>query len=164
MAAFPANLLFPLIVIFIIRNDLNPNLWLSPLIVLGSQWYILFNVIGGASSLPFSFQELSKVYNIKGWVQWKRIFLPGIFPAYITGLITAAGGAWNASIVAEYITWGHVTLEAKGIGSYIAIATAAGDYAKILLGVIILSVYVLILNRLLWSPLYLYVTTRYRLS
>ncbi|MBX9620880.1 MAG: ABC transporter permease subunit [Alphaproteobacteria bacterium] len=164
MAAFPANLLFPLVVLFIVRNDLNPNFWLSPLIILGSQWYILFNVIGGASGLPFDFQELSKNFHLTGWLQWKRIFLPGVFPAYVTGLITAAGGAWNASIVGEYVAWGNTTLEAKGIGSYIAAATASGDHIRILLGIIILSAYVLILNRLLWHPLYLYATTRYRLD
>jgi NitT/TauT family transport system permease protein len=164
MAAFPANLLFPLVVIFIVKNDLNPNFWLSPLIILGSQWYILFNVIGGASGLPFDFQELSKNFHLTGWLQWKRIFLPGIFPAYVTGLITAAGGAWNASIVGEYVAWGNTTLKAEGIGSYIAAATASGDHPRILLGVIILSAYVLILNRLSWYPLYLYATTRYRLD
>lgn len=164
LAAFPANLFFPLVVLFIVKNDLNPNFWLSPLIILGSQWYILFNVIGGAADLPFDFQQLSKIFYLKGWVQWKRIFLPGIFPAYVTGLVTAAGGAWNASIVAEYVTWGNITLEAKGLGSYIAAATASGDHTKIFLGVIVLSIYVLIIDRLLWYPLYRYVAARYSLD
>lgn len=164
MAAFPANLFFPLVVLGIIKFQLSPDIWLSPLIILGTQWYILFNVIGGASSIPFDFQELSKNFHVKGWLQWKRLYLPGIAPAYVTGLITAAGGSWNASIVAEYVTWGKTTLQANGIGGYIAVATAAGDKHRILLGVIILSLFVLTLNRTFWHPLYLFVTTRYRLD
>ena len=164
MAAFPANLFFPIVVFFIVKYHLNHNLWLSPLIILGTQWYILFNVIGGASSIPFDFQELTKNFHVKGWLQWKKLYLPGIFPAYVTGLITAAGGSWNASIVAEYVTWGKNTLVATGIGAYIASATAAGDHPRILVGVVILSFYVLVLNRLLWHPLYLFATTRYRLD
>lgn len=164
MAAFPANLFFPVIVAIIVHYHLNPDIWLSPLIILGSQWYILFNVIGGAASIPFDFQELTKNLHIKGWLQWKKLYLPGIAPAYVTGLITAAGGSWNASIVAEYVNWGDKTLEAQGIGAYIASATATGDRHRILLGVLILSFYVLVLNRILWHPLYVFATTRYRLE
>ncbi len=164
MAAFPANLFFPIVVVFIFNNHLNPDIWLSPLMILGTQWYILFNVIGGASSIPFDFQELTKNFHVGGWLLWKRLYLPGIFPAYATGLITAAGGCWNASIVAEYVSWGDKTLEAHGIGAYIASATAGGDHTRILLGVLVLSLYVLILNRLFWHPLYLFATTRYRLD
>ncbi|MBA3813056.1 MAG: ABC transporter permease subunit [Alphaproteobacteria bacterium] len=164
MAAFPANLFFPVIVAVIVQHHLNPDIWLSPLMILGTQWYILFNVIGGAASIPFDFQELTKNFHVKGWLQWKRLYLPGIAPAYVTGLITAAGGSWNASIVAEYVSWGDQTLEAQGIGAYIAAATARGDQPRILLGVLILSIYVLILNRLLWRPLYVYAITRYRLD
>ena len=164
MAAFPANLFFPIVVVFIVKNHLNPNLWLSPLMILGTQWYILFNVIGGAASIPFDFQELTKNFHVKGWLQWKKLYLPAIFPAYTTGLITAAGGSWNASIVAEYVSWGDKTLEATGIGAYIAASTATGDHPRILLGVVILSFYVLILNRFFWRPLYHFATTRYRLD
>lgn len=164
MAAFPANLFFPIVVLGIVKFQLNPDIWLSPLIILGTQWYILFNVIGGASSIPFDFQELSKNLSVKGWLRWKKLYFPGIAPAYVTGLITAAGGSWNASIVAEYVTWGNKTLQAEGVGAYIAAATAAGDKPRILLGVIVLSLFVLIINRTFWHPLYLYVTTRYRLD
>jgi NitT/TauT family transport system permease protein len=164
MAAFPANLFFPVFVALIVKHQLNPDIWLSPLMILGTQWYILFNVIGGASSIPFDFQELIKNFHVRGWLQWKKLFLPAIAPAYITGLITAAGGSWNASIVAEYVSWGDQTLEAHGIGAYIASATARGDHPRVLLGVVILSFFVLILNRLLWHPLYLFVTNRYRLD
>lgn len=164
MAAFPANLFFPVVVSLIVHYHLNPNIWLSPLMILGTQWYILFNVIAGAASIPFDFQELAKNFQVRGWLQWKKLYLPGIFPSYVTGLITAVGGSWNASIVAEYVTWGNTTLQAKGIGSYIAAATAAGDQPRILIGVLILSFYVLILNRLFWHPLYVFATTRYRLE
>lgn len=164
MAAFPANLFFPVFVALIVKYHLNPDIWLSPLMVLGTQWYILFNVIGGASSIPFDFQELTKNFQVNGWLQWKKLFLPAIAPAYTTGLITAAGGSWNASIVAEYVSWGDKIIEAHGIGAYIASATAKGDQPRVLLGVVILSLFVLILNRLFWRPLYLLVTTRYRLD
>ncbi len=164
IAAFPANLFFPIVVGLIIKFQLSPDIWLSPLMILGTQWYILFNVMGGASSLPFDFQELTNNFHVRGWLRWKRLYLPGIFPAYITGLITAAGGTWNASIVAEYVSWGGKTIEANGVGAYIAAATAAGDYARVLLGVVVLSCFVLILNRILWHPLYVFATTRYRLD
>jgi len=164
MAAFPANLFFPIVVLFIVKNQLNPDIWLSPLMILGAQWYILFNVIGGSSVIPFDFQELAKNFHVKGWLEWKKLYLPAVFPAYVTGLITAAGGSWNASIVAEYVTWGNKTLEATGVGAYIAEATAAGDRPRILLGVVMLSFYVLVLNRLFWHPLYVFATTRYRLD
>lgn len=164
MAAFPANLFFPMVVALIIQYHLNPDIWLSPLMILGTQWYILFNVIGGASAIPFDFQELTKNFQVRGWLQWKKLYLPGIAPAYITGLITAAGGSWNASIVAEYVSWGNKTIEANGIGAYIAASTAAGDQPRVLLGVIILSLYVLILNRFFWHPLYVFATTHYRLD
>lgn len=164
MAAFPANLFYPVAIFFIVKYQLAPDIWLSPLLILGTQWYILFNVIGGASSIPFDFQELIKNFQVKGWLKWKRLYLPAIAPAYLTGLITAVGGSWNASIVAEYVTWGNTTLEARGVGSYIAANTVAGNYPHILLGVIVLSCFVLILNRILWNPLYHFVTTRYHLD
>jgi NitT/TauT family transport system permease protein len=164
MAAFPANLFFPIVVVLIVKYHLTPDIWLSPLMILGTQWYILFNVIGGASTIPYDFQELTKNFHVKGWLLWKKLYLPGIAPAYVTGLITAAGGSWNASIVAEYVSWGDKTIEATGVGAYIAENTASGDYSRILLGVIVLSGFVLILNRILWHPLYLFATTRYRLD
>lgn len=164
MASFPANLFFPVAVILILKFQLNPNIWLSPLMILGTQWYILFNVIGGASMIPYDFQELAKNFRVKGWLKWKKLLLPGIAPAYVTGLITAVGASWNASIVAEYVSWGDTTLQAAGVGSYIAAATAAGDKPRILLGVVVLATFVLILNRLFWRRFYVYATTRYRLD
>jgi NitT/TauT family transport system permease protein len=164
LAAFPANLLFPVFVIVIVRWHLNPDIWLSPLIVLGTQWYILFNVIAGASAYPNDYREAAKNFRIRGWQWWRQAMLPGVFPYYITGAITASGGAWNASIVAEYVQWGHTRLSAHGLGAYIAQNTAAGDYPKIILGIAVMSLFVTLFNRLLWRPLYAYAESRLRLD
>ena len=154
LAAFPANVLFPFAVIAIVGLHLNPDIWLSPLMVLGTQWYILFNVIAGASALPTDLREAAALFNMRGWQWWRRVALPGVFPYYVTGALTASGGSWNASIVAEAVSWGDKHLEAAGLGSYIANATQAGDYARVALGIAVMSVFVIAFNRLLWRPLY----------
>lgn len=164
LAAFPANLLFPLAVWLIVTFNLNREVWLSPLMILGAQWYILFNVIAGASAIPADMRDVSDNLGLKGWLWWRRLALPAIFPAFITGAITASGGAWNASIVAEIIYWGNDKLEATGLGAYIVNATEAGDYPRIVLGVAIMSIYVVILNRLFWRPLYERADRRYRVG
>ncbi|MEQ5841551.1 sulfonate ABC transporter permease [Paraburkholderia acidicola] len=164
LAAFPANLLFPVFVIVIVRFHLNPDIWLSPLIVLGTQWYILFNVIAGASSYPNDYREVASNFRIRGWQWWRQVMLPGIFPYYVTGAITASGGAWNASIVAEYVQWGDTRLSAHGLGSYIAQTTAAGDFPKIILGIAVMSLFVTLFNRLLWRPMYAYAESKLRLD
>jgi NitT/TauT family transport system permease protein len=164
LAAFPANLLFPVFVIVIVRFNLNPDIWLSPLIVLGTQWYILFNVIAGASAYPNDYKEAAANFHIRGWQWWKQAILPGVFPYYITGAITASGGAWNASIVAEAVQWGQTHVVAHGLGAYIAQNTAAGDYPKIILGIAVMSLFVSLFNRLLWRPLYAYAEARLRLD
>ncbi|MBB2928621.1 NitT/TauT family transport system permease protein [Paraburkholderia silvatlantica] len=164
LAAFPANLLFPVFVIVIVRFHLNPDIWLSPLIVLGTQWYILFNVIAGASAYPNDYKEAATNFRIRGWQWWKQAMLPGIFPYYITGAITASGGAWNASIVSEFVQWGDTKLAAHGLGSYIAQTTAAGDFPKIILGIAMMSLFVTLFNRVLWRPLYTYAESRLRLD
>jgi NitT/TauT family transport system permease protein len=164
LAAFPANLLFPLAVFLIIRFDLKPKIWLSPLMILGTQWYILFNVVAGATAFPNDFREAAAAFGIKGWRWWRQVILPGIFPYYVTGAITASGGAWNASIVAEVVSWGPTTLDASGLGAYIARMTEAGDYPRIALGVAVMSVFVITLNRLLWRPLYAFAERRTRLD
>lgn len=153
-AAFPANLFYPLFVIAIVAFNLNVEIWLTPLIILGTQWYILFNVIAGASRIPRDLYLAADNFGLKGWLWWKRLALPGIFPFYITGAITAAGGAWNASIVAECVSWGNVTLKATGLGEYIQASTMAGDFPKIALGTGMMCVYVLIFNHIIWRPLY----------
>jgi NitT/TauT family transport system permease protein len=164
LAAFPANLLFPVFVIVIVRFQLNPDIWLSPLIVLGTQWYILFNVIAGASSYPNDYKEAAANFGIRGWQWWRKAILPGIFPYYVTGAITASGGAWNASIVAEYVQWGNTKVVAHGLGSYIAQTTAAGDFPKIILGIAVMSLFVTLFNRLLWRPMYAYAESKLRLD
>jgi len=164
LAAFPANLLFPVFVIVIVRFHLNPDIWLSPLIVLGTQWYILFNVIAGATAYPNDYKEAAKNFHIRGWQWWKKAMLPGIFPYYITGAITASGGAWNASIVSEFVQWGDTKVVAHGLGAYIAETTAAGDFPKIILGIATMSLFVTLFNRVLWRPLYAYAESRLRLD
>jgi NitT/TauT family transport system permease protein len=154
LAAFPANVIFPFIVPMIVAFQLNPSVWLSPLLVLGAQWYILFNVIAGASMFPRDQKDAWACFRVRGRLWWRRVILPGVFPFLITGAITASGGAWNASIVAEVVSWGDTTIVARGLGAYIAEATHGGDYPRIALGVGIMVMYVVAFNRLLWRPLY----------
>lgn len=154
VAAFPANLFYPLFVIAIVRFHLNVEIWVTPLMILGTQWYILFNVIAGASTIPRDLYLAADNFGLKGWLWWKRLALPGIFPFYITGAITAAGGAWNASIVAEWVSWGSTTLKATGLGEYIQASTLAGDFPRIALGTGMMCVYVLAFNHIIWRPLY----------
>ena len=108
LAAFPANVIFPVAVVAIIHFRLDPDIWLSPLIILGTQWYIVFNVIAGASAFPNDLKEAAVSFGAKGWLWWRNVILPGIFPYYVTGALTASGGSWNASIVAEYVRWGTI--------------------------------------------------------
>lgn len=164
LAAFPANLLFPLAVIPIVRFGFNANVWLSPLMILGTQWYILFNVIAGATAYPTDFLEAAANFRFHGWQWWRIAILPGIFPYFVTGAITASGGAWNASIVSEVASWGPDHLKASGLGAYIADMTAAGDYPRIVLGIAMMSIFVVLFNRLLWRPLYAYSERHFRLD
>jgi NitT/TauT family transport system permease protein len=164
MAAFPSNLLFPLVVVGIVRFHLMPDIWLSPLIILGTQWYILFNVIAGASAFPNDLREAAASFGVKGWAWWRKVALPGIFPYYVTGAITASGGAWNASIVAEVANWGSTRIEARGLGSFIADATARADMPRIVLGTVVISIFVVLFNRILWRPLFDFASKRLRLD
>jgi NitT/TauT family transport system permease protein len=132
--------------------------------VLGTQWYILFNVIAGASALPGDLREAASVYKLKSWAWWRDFALPGIFPYYITGALTASGGSWNASIVAEVASWGKTQVEAAGLGAFIAKATAAGDAPRVIAGVAVMSIFVIALNRSLWRPLYALAERRFRLN
>jgi len=164
MAAFPANLLFPIAVFEIVRWKLNPDIYLSPLMILGTQWYILFNVIAGASSIPAEMRYVAENFRITGWLWWRKVALPAILPFYVTGAITASGGSWNAAIVAELATWGDTQVQARGLGSYIAEATTAGDFHRIVLGIGTMSLFVVVINRLFWRPLYYYAERKYRLT
>jgi NitT/TauT family transport system permease protein len=156
LAAFPANLLFPPVVLFIVHFGLNADVWLTPLMVLGTQWYILFNVIAGAAAFPGDLREAASNFRIGGLLWWRKVMIPGILPYYVTGAITASGGSWNAAIVAEVASWGDTRLTAHGLGAYIAAATEHGDMARVVLGVAVMSGFVLLFNRLLWRPLYAY--------
>jgi len=164
LAAFPNNLLFPLVVSLIIYWNANPDIWLSPLIVLGTQWYILFNVIAGASTMPQELRDAADNFGVKGWLWWKRVALPVVFPFYVTGAITASGGAWNASIAAEVASWGDKTLRAHGLGAYIFDASTSGDFRRVVLGTAMMSFFVVVVNRILWRPLYWYAERKFRLT
>jgi NitT/TauT family transport system permease protein len=134
------------------------------LMALGAQWYLLFNVIGGAQAMPNDLREMAASIGLRGIRKWRFLIGPGIFGSWVTGAITASGGAWNASIVAEIVSWGTTTLKAAGLGAYIADATSTGDWPRIVLGVGLMSVYVVALNRLVWKPLYRLAQTRFQLS
>lgn len=164
LAAFPVNLLYGAVVSGILAFNLDPNVFLSPLMVLGTQWYILFNVIAGASAYPTDLRQAAQSFGVKGWQWWRTVIVPGILPYFVTGALTASGGAWNAAIVSEVASWGSHHLRAAGLGAYIADATAAGDYPRIVLGVAVMSVFVVALNRSVWRPLYRLAERRYRFA
>ena len=160
MAAFPANLFYPIFVIAIVHYHLSSNVWLTPLMILGTQWYILFNVIAGTAAYPGDLLEAARNFQIGGWRWWLRVMLPGIFPYYVTGALTASGGAWNAAIVSEIASWGSTTLTASGLGSYIQQATSAGATARVELCVVVMSLFVVVFNRLVWRPMYAFAARR----
>ena len=162
LAAFPANLLFPVAVVLITRYEGDPNIWLSPLMIMGAQWYILFNVIVGSASFPNDLREVAKNLDIKGWLWWQKVMLPAIVPYFITGAITASGGAWNASIVAEVVSWGDDKIIATGIGSYIAQMTVAADFHRIVLGIGVMSLFIALFNHFFWQPVYNYAAKKYK--
>ena len=164
LAAFPANLLFPPVVLFIVHFHLSADIWLTPLMVLGTQWYILFNVIAGAAAFPGDLREAAANFRVGGWLWWRKVMLPGILTYYVTGAITASGGSWNAAIVAEVASWGDTKLVAHGLGAYIAGATDRGDLPRVVLGVVTMSAFVVLFNRLLWRPLYAFAQRRLTLG
>lgn len=164
LAAFPANLVYPVAVFLMVHYHLSPEIWTAPLMILGTQWYILFNVIAGASAIPSDLREAARNLGVGGWRLWRRLLLPGIFPSLVTGLLTASGGTWNASIVAEVVSWGSTRLTATGLGSYIALWTEKGDYPHIVLGIAVMSLYVVGLNRFFWRRLYAISQTKFRLD
>ena len=163
LASFPANFLFPIATAVLVATGISLNWGGIVLMSLGAQWYILFNVIAGASSVPNDLREAAANLRLPSALWWRRLILPAIFPSYVTGGITAAGGAWNASIVAEVVSYGSTTLVATGLGAYIAESTSAGDSPRILIGVLVMSLYVVSLNRLFWRRLYALAQRRYSL-
>ncbi|MDQ8039150.1 MAG: ABC transporter permease subunit, partial [Rickettsiella sp.] len=164
LAAFPTNVLFPIVVILILKYQLNVNIWTTPLMLLGTQWYILFNVVAGASALPEDLRQATANFGVKGWQWWKSFVLPGIFPYWITGTITAVGNCWNTSIIAEVVSWGATTLSASGLGAYIAKYTSSGDFPRVALGMATMSAIVLVMNHLIWRPLYNLAHSHYKLD
>jgi NitT/TauT family transport system permease protein len=163
LASFPANFLFPFAAAVFVATGVSLNFGGIFLMALGAQWYILFNVIAGAMSIPSDLKEAMTNFQVSRWLRWKKLILPGIFGAYVTGGITAAGGAWNASIVAEVVNYGKHHLTATGLGAYIANASSKGDLPKVLVGVVVMSFYVVVINRLLWRRMYHLSETRYSL-
>ncbi|MFI6299056.1 ABC transporter permease [Nonomuraea sp. NPDC050790] len=163
LASFPANFLFPLATWVFVETGLSLDVGGIVLMALGAQWYILFNAIAGAMAIPTDLREAMDNLGVYGRQRWRRLIIPGIFPAYVTGGVTASGGAWNASIVAEVVTFGSTTLTATGLGAYIARATQSGDHPRLLAGVAVMTLYVVALNRLLWRPLYRLAERRYSL-
>jgi NitT/TauT family transport system permease protein len=163
-ASFPANFLFPFVTIFMLRTGFPIELGAVPLMALGAHWYILFNTIAGAMAIPNDLREAAATLGLSRRLRWRALILPAIFPAWVTGAITAAGGAWNASIVAEVVSWGPDTLRANGLGSYIAEATAIGDFPRTFLGIAVMALFVVGLNRVFWRRLYDLAETRYRIA
>jgi NitT/TauT family transport system permease protein len=163
LASFPAILLFSLIALVFIDLHISLNIGAILLMMLGAQWYILFNVIAGASSIPNDLREMATNMHLTRRLRWRRVILPAIFPYYVTGGITAAGGAWNASIVAEVVTWHHTTLHSVGLGNYIAVKSAEGKFAFLLGAGVVMSLFVVTVNRVFWRRLYRLAESRYSL-
>jgi NitT/TauT family transport system permease protein len=163
LASFPAILLFPFATLIFIDLGIPLDLGAIVLMMLGAQWYILFNVIAGASAIPNDLREMMVVTRMPRSQRWRQVILPAIFPAYVTGGITAAGGAWNASIVAELVAWHHHTLHAYGLGNSIANSSNNGDFALLIAGGIVMSAFVVAANRLFWRRLYRLAESRYTL-
>ncbi|HEY9828544.1 MAG TPA: ABC transporter permease subunit, partial [Stenomitos sp.] len=163
LASFPANFIFPFATLFFIHAHISLDWGSIVLMSLGSQWYILFNSIAGAQTVPTDLREMGRDLGLEGWLLWRKLIIPGIFSAWVTGGITASGGAWNASIVSEIVAWGHTTLTANGLGAYIAQATAIGDWPRITLGIGMMSLFVVGLNRTFWRRLYHLAETKYHL-
>ncbi|HEX8806290.1 MAG TPA: ABC transporter permease subunit [Candidatus Aquilonibacter sp.] len=163
LASFPANIVFPFATLAFIAYHIPINFGCIILMALGAQWYVLFNTIAGAQSVPTELREMTTDLEVKGWLRWKRFIIPGIFASWVTGAITASGGAWNASIVSEVVTWGNTTLTAAGLGAYITEATAKGDSGRLALGIVVMSIFVVVVNRLLWRRLYDYAKVHFAL-
>jgi NitT/TauT family transport system permease protein len=163
-ASFPVNMTFPFVVGFFVAAHISINWGSILLIAMGTQWYILFNVIAGAMAIPNDLKEAARTYGLRGWSLWRTLILPAIFPFWVTGACTAAGGAWNASIVAELATWGKTTLKADGLGAYIAEVTAKGDTPMIICSIAVMCIFVVLTNKLLWRRLYEYAEKRFHLD
>jgi len=163
-ASTPATAFFPLIVLVIVSNGISFNVAAVLLMLLGTQWYVLFNVIAGTTAIPKDLRDMTDLLRFKGWNRWRKLILPSLFPYLITGLITASGGAWNASIVAEYAEFGQQTYNVIGLGALISEATAKGDFGLLTAATLTMSVVVVIINRYFWRRLYRLAAERYTME
>jgi len=163
-ASVPATALFPIVLLFLIQIGGGLGLGSIVLMLLGTQWYILFNVIAGASAIPTDLKEVCSIFHLSSAERWRRLFLPAIFPFLVTGFITASGGAWNASIVAEYVHFQGKTISTTGLGATISKATDTGNFAMLLGATVVMAAMVVTINRLLWRRLYVLAATRYKLE
>jgi NitT/TauT family transport system permease protein len=164
LAALPANLFYPLIAIILISYHQSLSVWSIFLIMLGTQWYILFNVIAGVSTLPHNLIEVSRMFHVKGFMWWRKFMIPAVFPYIVTGIISAAGGAWNAAIASELITWGKMTKQAVGLGAYISDTTANNELAQAALGCTVMCFMVALCIVFVWKPLYTIAETKFRIN
>jgi len=163
-ASFPVNMTFPIVVGLFVASHTPMNWGSILLIAMGTQWYILFNVIAGAMAIPNEMKEVASIYGLRRWKLWRTLILPAIFPFWVTGACTAAGGAWNASIVAELATWGDTTLKADGLGAFIAEVTKSGNTPLIIASIGVMSLFVVAMNKLVWRRLYGFAERRFRLD
>jgi NitT/TauT family transport system permease protein len=163
-ASVPATALFPVLLLALIRMGGGLGVGSILLMLLGTQWYVLFNVIAGAMAIPTDLREVADVFHFGQWARWRTVILPGIFPYLVTGMVTASGGAWNASIVAEYFHFKGQTLQTIGLGAQISSATDSGNWDLLLLSTIVMAALVVAVNRSLWRPLYRLAQTRYKLE
>jgi NitT/TauT family transport system permease protein len=163
-ASVPATALFPVILLALVRLGGGMGIGSIALMLLGTQWYILFNVIAGAMAIPSDLKEVATLFHFTTIQKWKTVILPGIFPFLITGMVTASGGAWNASIIAEYFRLKNETLQTVGLGAVISAATDSGQFQILLMATIVMALMVVTINRLVWRPLYRLAETRYKLG
>ncbi len=163
-ASVPATALFPIVLLMLIRIGGGMGIAAIVLLLLGTQWYLLFNVIAGAMAIPTDLKEVCEIYQLGTVQRWRKLLLPGIFPYLLTGLVTASGGAWNASIVAEYFHFKRQTIATTGLGATISAATDSGNFPLLLGATVMMVAMVVTINRLLWRRLYGLAQTRYKLE
>ncbi len=161
LASFPAPMLYPLMIMMMQKIGMHLNLTSILMMMMGTQWYLLFNLIAGASIVPSEYREVGKAYGFSRMQRWKLIWIPAIFPSLVTGLVTSAGGSWNASIVTEYVSLGNDSYRVKGLGSLITTSAANGNFDLLAAGVIVMALTVVLINRTLWAPLYKLAETKF---